>query len=274
MCSHRHLRLAVPCSHPPCTPLVGQFLQTPLPHANGRDSLPRWALKMPQLPQKALEAAPTAGGLLRLSCIPLGYRGCPHPDGGGRTSTLTLARELFAERLLRFNPGQRLSTTRPLARSPAGGLAGENGKGKREKTRGFRSRELKKEKRNGRGKKPTDKKEWGKESPRKPRDAKESNCSPPTDRWPASPRARAAPAILHPPVLLLSTASCAVGYPFGELGADVPAVSPPSALGTPSLLAGGAVGGAEKPLVLCKHCSALTRTPLASQGSFQHRRKT
>ncbi|KAM6207354.1 uncharacterized protein WM294_001712 [Sarcoramphus papa] len=48
---------------------------------------------MHQLPQKALEAAPTAGGLLRLSCIPLGYRGCPHPDGGGRTSTLTLAAE-------------------------------------------------------------------------------------------------------------------------------------------------------------------------------------
>ena len=92
-------------------------------------------------------------------------------------------------------------------------------------------------KRETEGQKPTHKKEWGKASPRKPRDAKESNCSPPTDRWPASPRARAAPAILHPPVLLLSTASRAVGYPFGELGADVPAVSPPSALGTPSLLA-------------------------------------
>ena len=129
-------------------------------------------------------------------------------------------------------------------------------------------------KRETEGKNPTNKKEWGKESPRKTRDAKESNCSPPTDRWPASPRARAAPAILHPPVLVLSTASCAVGYPFGELGPDVPAVSPPSALGTRSLLAGGAVGGAEEPLVLCKHRSALTRTPLASQGCFQHRHKT
>ena len=100
-------------------------------------------------------------------------------------------------------------------------------------------------------------------SPRKTRHAKESSCSPPTDRCPASPRARAAPANLHPPVLLLSTASYAVGYPSGQWGSAVPAVSPPSALGTPSLLAGGPLRGAEKPLTPCKHCSAITSASLA-----------
>lgn len=38
----RHLQLAVPCSHPPCTLLVGQFLQTPRTPGSGRDECPCW----------------------------------------------------------------------------------------------------------------------------------------------------------------------------------------------------------------------------------------
>jgi len=54
-------------------------------------------------------------------------------------------------------------------------------------------------------------------------------------------------------------------YPIGQLGSAVPAVSPPSFLCTLSPLTGGAVGGAEKALALCKHCSATTKTLMCYQ---------
>jgi len=70
---------------------------------------------------------------------------------------------------------------------------------------------------------------------------------------------------LPPQLLLLSTASYVMGSPFGQLGSAVPAVSPPSPLCTPDLLAGGAAGEAEKTLTLCEHCSATAKTLLCYQ---------
>ena len=43
---------------------------------------------------------------------------------------------------------------------------------------------------------------------------------------------------------------------------------------TPSLLTGGAMWEAEKALILCKHCSAITKTPLNYQHCFQYKFKT
>ena len=63
---------------------------------------------------------------------------------------------------------------------------------------------------------------------------------------------------------MLSIMSYGVGYPFGELGSAVLAVSPPSFLCPPRLLAGG-VGEAEKALTLCEHCSAVMETSLRYQ---------
>ena len=65
-----------------------------------------------------------------------------------------------------------------------------------------------------------------------------NNCSPPTDPQPV-PEQRPPPAV--PPVHIPSIMSYGVGYPFGQLGSAVPAMSPPSFLCTPSPLAGGVV---------------------------------
>jgi len=51
-------------------------------------------------------------------------------------------------------------------------------------------------------------------------------------------------------------------YPCAQLGSAVLAVSPLNSLCTPSPLAGGVVGEAEKALTLCKHCLARTKTSL------------
>lgn len=65
-------------------------------------------------------------------------------------------------------------------------------------------------------------------NPRKTSDAKENNCSPPTDCCPASHQAGAAPAILNPQL-------AAMGYGM-SLGSAVLAVALPNLLGTASLL--------------------------------------
>jgi len=76
-----------------------------------------------------------------------------------------------------------------------------------------------------------------------------------------------------PQLYTLSRMSYGMGYPLGQLGSALPAVSPPSSSCTPSLLAGGVVRGAGKALTLCKHCSAIAKTPLCYQCCFQHKSK-
>jgi len=61
--------------------------------------------------------------------------------------------------------------------------------------------------------------------------------------------------------------------PFYILGSPVPAVSPPSPLCTPSLLTGRVSREAEKALMLCEHCSAVTKIFLSYQRCFQHKPK-
>jgi len=81
--------------------------------------------------------------------------------------------------------------------------------------------------------------------------------------------------LLSPPLLyMLSMTPYGMEYPFGQLGSAVLAVSPPSFLCTSSLLTGRVVQEAEKPLTLCKHCSAITKTSLYYQHCFQHKSKT
>ena len=58
---------------------------------------------------------------------------------------------------------------------------------------------------------------------------------------------------------MLSMTLYGMEYPFGQLGTDVPAMSPPNFLFPPSLLPGGELWGAEEALTLCKHCSAVTK---------------
>jgi len=77
-------------------------------------------------------------------------------------------------------------------------------------------------------------------NPRNKSDANENNCSPPTNRCLASPRAAALCARL-PSSLLLSMKPYGVEHPFGQLGSAVLAVSPPNFWCTLSLLALGVV---------------------------------
>ena len=69
-----------------------------------------------------------------------------------------------------------------------------------------------------------------------------------------------------PSFLLLSMTSYGMGYPFGQLGSAVPAVSPPNLLPTPSLLTGRAEQQKEKASMLRRHCSATAKT----RGCCQH----
>jgi len=69
-----------------------------------------------------------------------------------------------------------------------------------------------------------------------------------------------------PHFTVLSMMSYGMGYPFGQLGLAVPAMSPPSFLCTPSLLA-----GEEQRRPLCKHCSAITKISMYYQHCFQHK---
>jgi len=56
---------------------------------------------------------------------------------------------------------------------------------------------------------------------------------------------------------MLSMASYGMGYPFGQLGSAVPAVSALNFLCSPRLLTSRVVWEAEKAFTLCKHCSAV-----------------
>ena len=76
------------------------------------------------------------------------------------------------------------------------------------------------------------------------------------------------------PVLLLSMTLYHMGYPFGEFGSTVPAVSPPSLLPTQSLPYTVATEWkTEKALMLCKYCSPITKTLLCYQHRFSHKSK-
>jgi len=76
------------------------------------------------------------------------------------------------------------------------------------------------------------------------------------------------------PILLMCMTSYVMGCPFGQLGSAALSVPLPSFWGTLSLLAGRAAGEAEKALKLCKHCSAIAKTPLCYQHCFRHKPKT
>ena len=64
-----------------------------------------------------------------------------------------------------------------------------------------------------------------------------------------------------PHLFWLSTTLYDVGYPFGQLGSAVPALSRPSFLCTLSLLARGVAWETQKSLMLHKHCSARLKHP-------------
>ena len=82
----------IPCSRlsPAAIIFVWQDCRNLLTFGNGRDQTSKLEGIKHQLTQKAFEADPTAAGLLRLFCFPVGYRGCSHHDRGGRMSSLTL----------------------------------------------------------------------------------------------------------------------------------------------------------------------------------------
>lgn len=96
-----------------------------------------------------------------------------------------------------------------------------------------------------------------------------NSCSPATN-WAASLQA-AAPGRLSPQLYKLTPYT--LWYPSGHLWSAVGAVSPPSFLGTPSLLTGGVGWGGEKALRLCECCLATTGTSLKYQCHFQHKSK-
>lgn len=79
------------------------------------------------------------------------------------------------------------------------------------------------------------------------------------------------PFLLLPPGYAEHDTICS-GYPMGQLGSAVSAMSPLSSLCTPSPLAGEVVRGVEKVLILCRCCS--TETPLCYQNWFQPKSKT
>lgn len=74
-------------------------------------------------------------------------------------------------------------------------------------------------------------------------------------------------------LLLQSMVPHGVEHPFGLLGLAVLTVSLPSFLCTLSLNIGGMVRGAKVALVLCKCCSAITKTLVCCQHHFQHKSK-
>lgn len=65
-----------------------------------------------------------------------------------------------------------------------------------------------------------------------------------------------------PQVYELTMTSKGMKHPLGHLGSAVPVVSPPSFPCIPSLLASTAIQKAEKALVLCRSCSAITKIHL------------
>jgi len=85
---------------------------------------------------------------------------------------------------------------------------------------------------------------------------------------------RPPPSFFFSPLCMLSMTSYGMESPFGQWGSAVLAVSPPIFFCTPSLLAGGVLGRADKTLTLCKDCSAVTKTSLCYQHCFQHKSKT
>ena len=78
------------------------------------------------------------------------------------------------------------------------------------------------------------------------------------------------PSFFSPLLSMLSKTSYGMGYPSGQLGSAVLAVSPPNSVCILSPLAGRVVWEAEKTLALCKQCSAITKTSLYYQHCFQH----
>lgn len=71
-------------------------------------------------------------------------------------------------------------------------------------------------------------------------------------------------------LLLLSTTSYSMEYPFVRLGSADPAVSPPNLLPTPNLLTAGTEWETKKVLMLCKRCSAIAKTRVCYQHWFGH----
>lgn len=65
-------------------------------------------------------------------------------------------------------------------------------------------------------------------------------------------------------------------YPFGQFGAAVVAMSPPSLLSVLSLLsgAGGMQSEEEALMLLCKHCSATAKTLVCYQHCFSCKSQT
>lgn len=61
-------------------------------------------------------------------------------------------------------------------------------------------------------------------------------------------------------------------HPFGQFGAAVPAMFPLNLLSIPILLAVGVGAVGETASVLCKHCSAVAKTPLCHQHpNYKHK---
>lgn len=63
----------------------------------------------------------------------------------------------------------------------------------------------------------------------------------------------------------------AMGYSFGYFGSCILAVSPPNLFFTPNLLDGGAMWETKTSLILCKHSSATTETPVCHQHGLGHK---
>lgn len=178
--------------------------------------------------------------------------------------------------LLWFNPSRSINTPQLLAHFPLSGMVRRTGKVKAWELVDWNKDSLiSKEKLHSQSKTRNSSSTTHQQAGVQPFPAKQGSIMPNSCLGGQMPWLQMPPSLPLPQ--LYSWALChlySVGYPSGQLGSAVLAVSSRSSLCTPSLLTVRAAGGAENFQALCKRCSATTKTSVCYQYWSHHKSKT